>query len=830
MSAPAPLPRVPPASGATDPLAGYAGLAGRFDECRAADGSIRPHWREFLDLLGADCAAALRAAHDRCGRAIVEQDVTMNVYAGGRSTALPWPLDAVPMLVAADEWARLEAGLRQRAHLFNRLLADLYGPQTLLRSGELPAELAMVNPHFLRACVDPERTGGVRLHHYAVDLARSPDGQWWVLRDRLDAPSGLGYALQNRIIARQALPQVFHRAPVHKLYHFYRDFRASLHDLAPSDRAAGEDPRVAFLTPGPANEAYFEHAYLAHYLGIPLVEGADLTTRDRQVFVRTVGGLKRLDTLVRRVDSEFCDPLELRGASLLGVPGLVHAAHGGRVALANALGAGALEAPALLAFLAPLCRTVLGEDLRLPSVATWWCGHAEARRAVLDRLDELLIKPAFRERAGSATRYGALLDAAQRRELAAAIEARPWAYCGQERVLLGTTPAWREGALQPVPFILRLFVAWEDGDYRVMPGGLTRFSPDGDDAIVSLQQGSVTKDTWILQVRTPADDFIPPAVPLADTVHRPNDTPSRLADSLFWLGRYLERTAQLCRRLSRLEPLLRDEIAAIDPEVADCALRLLLAAQGAKAPVEATTDELHRKLDAVSADLTVPASLASGLAMLVRNLDQTKTHLPPEAWRVLRALRTMAETDAPPPLAELGAQLVTLEGLVQDALTHDLGWRFLMLGRRIERGQQIVFLTRELLAMEAEPSEFRLHTLLHFADSLFTYRSAHHHSSQVQPVLAWLLAAAENPRSLCFQAERIAEHLAALPDDPAGHAASGLRALAFRLVSQVRLAELAELAASPLARRTFFAEANVTLNDLSHRVTAAYFSHSDLRP
>jgi uncharacterized circularly permuted ATP-grasp superfamily protein/uncharacterized alpha-E superfamily protein len=822
MSAPAPHPLASPSAGDADPLAGYAGLAGRYDESRAADGSIRPHWRAFLDLLGAEPGAALQAAGERCARAIVEQDVTMNVYAGGRSTPLPWPLDAVPLLVAADEWARLEAGVRQRAELFDRLLADLYGPQELLRRGALPAQLAMVNPHFLRPCVDPERARG-RLHHYAVDVARSPDGQWWVLRDRLDAPSGLGYALQNRIIARQALPQVFHRAPVQKLYHFYRDFRASLHELAPAGRG-GEEPRVVFLTPGPANEAYFEHVHLAHYLGIPLVEGADLTTRDRQVFLRTVGGLKRVDTLVRRIDSEFCDPLELDQSSLLGVPGLVHAAQGGRVALANPLGAGALEASALLAFLAPLCRTVLGEDLRLPSVATWWCGHEEARRTVLARLDELLVKPAFRERAGSATRYGAQLDAEQRRELAAAIAARPWAYCGQERVLLGTTPAWRDGALQPVPFILRLFVVWENGGYRVMPGGLTRFSPDGDDAIVSLQQGSVTKDTWILQAAPRPDDFVPPAVPLADAVQRPSDTPSRLADNLFWLGRYLERTAQLARLLTRLEPLLRDEIAAIDPDVSGCALRLLLAAQGVTPPAESPLEELQGKLEAACGDPLSSSSLAAGLAMLVRNLDQTKTQLPPEAWRILRALRTLADA-ASPAAAELVPQLVALEGLVQESLAHDTGWRFLMLGRRIERGQQVVFLLHELLAAEAEPSEFRLQTLLHFADSLFTYRSAYHGGSQPQPVLAWLLAASENPRSLRFQAERIAEHLGELADAPG----AGLRALAFRLVSQVRLADVAVLAAVPAAREAFGAEAAATLNDLSLRVTAAYFSHSDLR-
>ncbi|MCX6954275.1 MAG: circularly permuted type 2 ATP-grasp protein, partial [Verrucomicrobia bacterium] len=505
-----------------DPFPGYIPTAGRYDECRAADGSVRPHWAEFFRLLGHNAPATLRAAHAACQRAIVEQDVSMNVYAGERSDAQPWPLDAVPLLMAADDWATVSAGLRQRAHLLNELLRDIYGQQKLLRSGSIPASLVMANPHFLRPCVGVGRPRDVMLHTYAVDLARSPDGQWWVLRDRIDAPSGLGYTLQNRILTRQVLPQVFHSAPVERLYEFFRGFRTSLEQLSPA--RYGEEPRVVFLSPGPANEAYFEHAYLARYLGYLLVEGADLTTRDRQVFLRTVGGLRRVDAILRRVDSAFCDPLELHGHSLLGVPGLVHAAHGQRVALANQLGGGALETTALLAFLAPLCREVLGEKLALPSVATWWCGHEDARDYVLEHLDSLVIKPTFRETGLSTTRFSSFQTAAERAATAAEIRARPWAFCGQERVHLGSTPAWVNGALRPAPFILRLFVAWEDGDYRVMPGGLTRYHPAGDDAIVTLQHGGVTKDTWVLHTGTPTPP--PPVSALADIVHRPNDTPS----------------------------------------------------------------------------------------------------------------------------------------------------------------------------------------------------------------------------------------------------------------------------------------------------------------
>ncbi len=819
----------------TDPLPGYSGPAGRYDECRAADGTLRPHWTEFLRLLGDDAPAKLRSAHASCQRAIVEQDVSMNVYAGERSDPQPWPLEAVPFLVSAGDWETLSAGLKQRAHLYNHLLADLYGAQKFLRNGALPSVLAMANPGFLRPCVGLGKSRTPYLHTYAVDLARSPDGQWWVLRDRLDAPSGLGYSLQNRIIVRQALPHVFHRAPVHRLYNFLRGFRASLDEL--STVRAGEEPHVVFLSPGPANETYFEHAYLARYLGYPLIEGADLTTRDRQVFLRTVGGLRRVDTILRRVDSAFCDPLELNAQSLLGVPGLVHVAHGGRVTIANQLGCAALDSTALLAFLDPLCREILGEDLRLPSVATWWCGQESPRAYVEEHLESLVVKPTFRAVGPTATRYGGSLSAAERTTLLRAIDDQPWAYCGQERVLLGTTPAWVDDSLRPVPFVLRLFVTWQDGDYRVMPGGLTRYSPTSEDAIVSLQQGGVTKDTWVLSAGDD-DHSLPPATPLVDTHHRAADTPSRLADNFYWLGRYLERTAQLARLLEKLDPLLRDEIAALDPAVAYASLRLLLNFEGVTPPADATLDELDLLVDDTIDDDTLPGSLDANLSHLIRNLDQVKVRLPPEAWRILRHLRAALESPEAPSPAEIAAQLAALEGLVNDTLAHDTGWRFLMLGRYLERAQHLVFVARTLLGasipagvsgkpIHSPPTEFRLQTLLHFADSLFTYRNTFHGAFQTAPVLTWLFASIENPRSLHFQAERLDEHLRALPDDLGPRAVGAMRSSAFRLLSAVRLFDVAALAPAPDKTATFFADIAGLLFELNDRLSQVYFSHTD---
>jgi uncharacterized circularly permuted ATP-grasp superfamily protein/uncharacterized alpha-E superfamily protein len=804
---------------------GYAGKASRFDECVDAAGKLRAPWDNFFDLLGADPAAKLQTATEACHRAILEQDVSMNVYLGQQSGVQPWPLDAVPLLIGAGEWAQLTGGLRQRAHLLNELLRDLYGPQQLLREGLLPAQLAMANPHFLRACAGLGQREGPFLHTYAVDLARSPDGKWWVIEDRLDAPSGLGYTLQNRIIARQALPDIFQRAPVQRLYQFFRDYRASLEALSPHLESA----EIAELSPGPANETYFEQAYLARYLGYTLVEGEDLITRDHQVFLRTVGGLKRMDVLLRRVDSDFCDPLELEASSLLGVPGLVQAAHSGQVTLANQLGARALETPALLAFLQPLCWRILGEELQIPSAATWWGGQSGPLEYILDNLATLVVKPTFRGRAALPPRYGARLGKAARAALADEIRAQPWAWCGQERVLHGTTPGWHEGALRPMPFITRVFLAWHDGEYVLLPGGFTRCNPKGEDMIVSLQQGSISKDTWVLQ-DAPAESGLVQLTPAHSTeaLRHSAATPSRMADNFFWLGRYLERCSQLVRQLEKIDPLLRDDIALLDPGVAEDTLGLVLRAQGVSAPAEATLEQRATLGRRTAADRTAVCSLAANLDLFAGLLERIKVQLPPESQPMLRQLRRRPVTFDTAACVGLKQQLTVFESVTAEAMPRDPAWRFLDLGRRLERSMQLLALLRDLLhpADGTVPTEFRLQTLLHLADSLFTYHSVFHGALDATAALDWLFLSPENPRGLRYQVEQINTHLGTLPEALAPLAVGELRTLAFRMLSDVRLADLGDLAGNPLAALAAFGGLLNNCAEMNSQLTQIYFSHA----
>ena len=337
--------------------------------------------------------------------------------------------------------------------------------------------------------------GDVYLHNYSADLARSPNGKWWVIADRTQTPSGAGYALENRLVSQRVLPDVFRATHVRRLADFFQAYREALHNLVPHHQ---DNPRIVLLTPGPYNETYFEHAFLARYLGYTLVEGGDLTVRDNSVFLKTLGGLLPIDLIMRRQDDTFCDPLELRGDSVLGVPGLVQAVRAGNVAIVNALGSGLLESPATAAFLPSLCKHLLDEELKMPTVATWWCGEAKPLAHVLENLARLVIKPTF----GSARRlpiFGAKLSAAAREKLRDDIRAAPADYVAQEQVALSSAPVWQErGGLAPRHMVLRVYVIASEGSFAVMPGGLTRITSSLDSLVASMQHGGGSKDTWVM--------------------------------------------------------------------------------------------------------------------------------------------------------------------------------------------------------------------------------------------------------------------------------------------------------------------------------------------
>jgi uncharacterized circularly permuted ATP-grasp superfamily protein/uncharacterized alpha-E superfamily protein len=750
-------------------FAGYAGIAGIYDEMKMDPGGLRPHWQGLvssLERLGRD---ELSVRWENARRIIREHGVTYNVYGDPQGMDRPWELDMLPLLIPSADWSKIEAGLAQRSRLFNLILADLYGPQRLLLGGFLPPALVLANPNFLRPCRDLSVARQIYLHLHAADLTRSPDGQWWVISDRTQAPSGAGYALENRIVLSRTFPDEFRDCQAQRLASFFSMQRDNLRSLATRNC---DNPSVVLLTPGPYNETYFEHDYLARYLGFTLVEGGDLTVRDRKVFLKTLEGLRPIDVILRRVDDSFCDPLELRGDSVLGVPGLVEAVRAGNVTIANALGSGLVDSPAFMAFLPGLCRHLLGEELKLPSLATWWCGQEREMQYVIDHLDEIVVKPAF----GAPMRqpyFGSRMSQGEKDELIAAIRENPHRYVGQEQAALSTAPVWSNGHPEPRPLVLRTYITAAGDSYSVMPGGLTRISTGAAELVVSMQKGGGSKDTWVL-----ADGPVNMISLLTASGHpirsgaSSAELPSRVADNLFWLGRYAERLEGTLRLLRCIVMRLLDESNADgSPELAALAkmlvrLDMLPSQFSGRFPAKELEQEILALIDKED-------RLGSARQILnrVRGIvSVTRDRLSADTWSILNKLniegrgrqrrKLLADT-----LNQLNITIIDLSafsGMEMENMTRGLGWRFLEFGRRLERAARIVQWFRAGLCMDSNNSAL-LEPLLEISDSLMTYRRRYFAGVQISSVLELLLLDEGNPRSLAFQLTTLRDHARHFP-------------------------------------------------------------------
>src|SRR6516165_1592754 len=534
---------------------GYKPLPNIPDEFIGADGNPRPHWMRFLKSLtelGPDDISRRFATADRHIR---EAGVSYRAY--GDTSERAWPLSHVPLLIEAEEWREIAEGVAQRVRLLEAIVADIYGEGRLITSGALPATAVTGSPDFLHPLHGIRSPGGKFLHFYAADIGRGPDGRWWVLGDRTQAPSGAGYTLANRLVLSRAFPALYRDMNVERLAPFFQAFRAGL--TATADRS---DPRICLLTPGPYNETYFEQAYLARYLGFLLVEGGDLTMREGKVHVRTIAGLKRADVLWRRIDSDYADPLELNAQSKLGVPGLIDALREGGVIVANALGSGVLETSALMSFMPKLCRKVLGEELRLPNIATWWCGQPHERQDVINYMDGMAIAGAYGNPILGFPRpqpvLGASLTAEQKQALIAGIHQRGIDYVGQEVVNLSTTPVWTGEGLTPRPFVLRVYAAHTQDGWQIMPGGFCRISDRTDARAVSMGEGVQSADVWVLADKPVEMVTLLPTDETMRIRRLMGNLPSRAADNLFWLGRYLERAEATLRLVRSLCASLMD--------------------------------------------------------------------------------------------------------------------------------------------------------------------------------------------------------------------------------------------------------------------------------
>jgi uncharacterized circularly permuted ATP-grasp superfamily protein/uncharacterized alpha-E superfamily protein len=752
-------------------------VAGIFDEAQSK-GQLRDTYAGFVDALGEQATpVSLYQRQLQLNKTILDNGVTYNVYADAENgPARPWSLDMLPLIISAQEWASLSKAAEERARLLNLMMADIYGEQRLLREGLVPPALIYGDPGYLRPMHGHKPPRDVWLHLLALDLGRTADGRWWVVNHRTQAPSGLGYVLENRLTISRMFPGAFRNLQIQHIASFYKQWLDCVRQLS----EVGEGARIALLTPGPFNETYFEHVYLARYLGITLVESQDLQIRDQRLYIKTVHGTERVHVLLRRVDDNWLDPLELRPDSQLGVAGLLQAVRAGHVLVVNLPGSGWLESPALQGFMPGVAKAMLGKELDLPSVPTWWCGEAPCWASVSKRLHELVIKRSAGTRSdeGPLSIIGSNLSPGEMQQWVAKIARSPERYTVQETLPLSTLPVWKDGGFERRSLMWRVYACSDgNGGYRILPGGLTRISGD-EQGMVSMQRGGSSVDTWVISGgRVDQTTLLRDRLKAEDVRALRRPVSSRAAENLFWLGRYSERADYTLILLHNCLTRISGQ-QATDPDLlclmSDVARRFGAFSQPAPAfplTAELFGTALLNALGDPTGQKTGCYSLGFNLRQLSRIATQIRDRLSNEHWKTITEAATLfdrhpARALLPEKLARAQLLLNAISGEQSDHMTRDDGWRFLTLGRQLER---LILQVQTLLALLDNPHPFDERTLefaIALADSVITYRARYQHRFEWLPMVDLLIFDEDNPRSIARINYKVAMTLKKLPGTP----------------------------------------------------------------
>ncbi len=834
--------------------------------------SIHPHWDSFFDFLGASGFADLNQRTVNLKRQIRDNGVTYNVYADANGPQRPWSLDLLPLIISPSDWAYIEAGIQQRTRLLNSIMADVYGPQSLLSRGLLPAALVQGHPGYLRAMQGVQPAGGMFLHIAAFDLAHGPDGKWSVVSQRTQAPSGLGYLLENRLSISMLFPEAFRGMRVQRLADSYKALVDSMKAL--SQQA---DSRIVLLTSGPYNETYFEHAYLARYLGLTLVEGKDLLVRDERLFLKTLQGLEPVHGVLKRLDDEFLDPLELRADSTLGVPGLLQVIRAGNVQVANAPGSAFLESSALLGFLPALSEELLGETLSLSSLSTWWCGEQAVMQSMLAQLKNCVIKPTY-PATGMASVLGHTLNQRGLDEWAGRIVRGRNDYTVQAYVPLSQTPVWQSNLIAPRSVMLRVFALPDGhGSWRVLPGGLARLAGK-DDNIASMQYGGSSADVWVMAAAThnasrrPDDAFAPfeplpltvaphanaagPELAASSVVAQPVGTSrkqpvtSRAAENLFWLGRYSER-AENSLRLAQLtlHSLAGDEQSS--PPLLNWVSALAVSNSLVLGSVPTATQArrvFERALIAALPNIDANASVGFNLCALKSAASAVRERLSQEQWHVIVQMerdffKHCSAVVKPEPDYSLAAALSALDatssylaaitGAQTDRMMRDDGWRLLSIGRHIERLGTLSSALAKGFTTRAVLDDSGFSAIVALFDSTITFHAQYQQRRDLSALLELLVLDQDNPRSLSWVLKSLKNRLTKLIGNTAREGESANAALQhFALHELPDLANMLQEAAqsgdtSPLVQA--FERCRICAFELSDELGQRYFSHANAR-
>ncbi len=825
-----------------------------YNELLDGNGKPRPHWQALVDTLANEDPAEMRKRTEAVQRQVRENGVTYNVYADTHGLQRPWDLDVLPFIIPHQEWDQIAAAVAQRATLLNKILIDIYDEESILKQGLLPAALIHGHAGFLRPCHGIKHYDDIALHSYAVDIARSPNGKWWVVSDRTQAPTGAGYALENRTVISSAFPDLFRDLNTQRLSGFFSSMRDSLshwgrlcaqkqsqHHAEIAPLSLGEQPLVVILTPGPYNETYHEQSFLAGYLGFPLVQGNDLTVRNGVVWLKTISGLKPVHVILRRIDDDYCDPLEFIASSLLGVAGLTEVARQGKVVVANALGSNLLQSGALLGFLPNLCKKLLGETLRMPSVATWWCGESNALEYVITHLDDLVIKPAFPQMQDYPV-FGEDLNQQQRQELINKLRSNPQNYIAQEQVEISQAPAMLNGGdFSSRAIGLRVYAFATPNGYAVMPGGLARVAAGKDSRVITMQRGGTSKDTWVTSPYTQStESLLRRTTSSKDLVRGNTYLSSRMVENLFWYGRYTIRNTQMAILLKTAMRFHLDystenraiewptiynlcvwyELMPMDEQYAKLHKREL--------PLNLSDDEIEELLiKAVFANNN--NSLSSSVQQFFQQAFNLRERLSLDHWRTINRLsQQFINTNQQPTIQEALTHVdaainsfVAITGFALDWMTRDQGWRFMSIGRRIERLQFLCVILQQALVM---PAESNLDWLLQVSNNIVTYRARYSAQPEWLPVLDLVLMDEHNPNAMIFQLKGLVKYLSEISANYNGGGNEGM--LMERLESLKSLDPDLSLYHGSTALLTWLGDTYTICTKLSDQLTLRFFSYT----
>jgi len=829
----------------------YGNIQHFYDELLDIDGNPRPNWKTFFQSFSKLGNDEIINRHQDMLRLLKENGVTYNIYDDPAGLNRPWKLDLIPFLINKEEWQRIESALIQRARLMDLILKDIYGNQDLIKLGLLPMELVYNHAGFLRECRGIKQPGKHNLIFYAADIARGADGKIWIVNDRTQAPSGSGYALENRMAMARILPEFFNGLKVRRLSTYFNALRNALTEIAPGKNP---NPRIVILTPGPSNETYFEHSYLASFLGYTLVQGNDLMVKDNYVWLKTLSGLEKVDVILRRVDDVYCDPLELREDSQLGVPGLLHVLRCENVSIANPLGSSVLENPGLMPFLNNIAKHLLGEELIMPTIASWWCGQPEEMSYVLDNIKSLVIKKIYKDSTRSTSIDGVSLTPRQIEELKEQIKAHPTVYVGQEKINFSSTPSLINGKIEPRNALFRSFLVSHNGDYIAMTGGLTRTTANLGNFVISNQLGGISKDTWIISPEPGRTLNVRRELERHYVSTQSGALPSHTAENLFWVGRYTERVLGNARFLRTVIQFIAEGNKLLSDNDAQSAQNLLMSLTHFTTTYPGFAgDDDDEKFDNPWKELrdilfieSRPGSLSFNLALFKKAVYAVRDHWSTDTWRVLRSIEeewTFNDTASLTghhrklsALDQLITSMVAFIGLNRESISREQGWVMLDTGRKIEQSLLLITMLLSTLVKkhEDQATEYDLQeAVLVSNESLVNYRYKYRAPIQLPLVLDLMLLDPNNPRSLVYQLDRLKAYLSQLPKSQPGHTLAEHERLILEAYTLLKLADKDELATpdNDTARyenlHTFLSNMNTLLLAIPGAVSKTYFNHAE---